>query len=348
MYACDNKISSTPATSCTYMGIEYEEGVKIQPNCSTRCTCVRGNFHCENQECSVEQSRAASCHVYGNLHFQTFDSQNYEFQGTCEYVFVQPCQLSNFTVTIVTATDASIFNIERIEVTVADGNENITISLGRGDGGTITIDGIPRPNNGDEVLYQSDVIEVVRVGGHPHVLLISGSIDLFWDGQYQLSVTASQAWGGQVCGLCGNYNNDSSDDLLTRSGDLTSSINEFVMSWQNNNGLIENCETNVNPVNCPPAIASEAKAKCDEFLGDNFAACGSVVNPFAFIDDCFDDYCLSNEQNRKELYCSSLLTYTAECAAHNIILTTWRDYNCCKYNYQLKGYYLINLLFCEI
>ena len=254
-------------------------------------------------------------------------------------MLVQPCQFANFSVAIVTgsSTDENIFNIERIRVTVSDGSEDTTVSLGRGAGGTITIDDILRPNNGDEVLYQSDVLEVVRVGGHPHVVLIADSIDLFWDGQYQLSVTASQIWGGQVCGLCGNYNNDSSDDLLTRSGDLASTVSDFVMSWQNNNGSIQNCETNVNPVDCPPAISSEAKTKCDEFLGDNFVACSSVVNPFAFIDDCFDDYCLSNEQNRKELYCSSLLTYTAACAAHNIILTTWRDYNCCKYMY-LKAY----------
>ena len=321
------------------MGIEYEEGVKIQPNCSSRCTCVRGNFQCESQECNFDQSRAASCHVYGNLHFQTFDRKNYDFQGSCEYVLVQPCQFANFSVAIVTgsSTDENIFNIERIRVTVSDANEDTTVSLGRGAGGTITIDDILRPNNGDEVLYQSDVLEVVRVGGHPHVVLIADSIDLFWDGQYQLSVTASQMWRGQVCGLCGNYNNDSSDDLLTRSGGLASTVSDFVMSWQNNNGSIQNCETNVNPVDCPPAISSEAKTKCDEFLGDNFVACSSVVNPFAFIDDCFDDYCLSNEQNRKELYCSSLLTYTAACAAHNIILTTWRDYNCCKYMYLIKG-----------
>ena len=318
------------------MGIEYEEGVKIQPNCSSRCTCYRGNFYCEYQDCTFDQ-QAASCHVYGNLHFQTFDRRNYEFQGSCEYVFTQPCELANFTVTIVTSSspNENTFHIETIQITVTEGDEETTVSLGRGDGGTITINGDLWPNNGDEVLYQSDELEVLRVGGHPHVLLLSDSIDLFWDGQYQLSVTASQVLRGQLCGLCGNYNNDSADDLLTRSGDLATTVNEFAISWQNNNGSIENCETEVSPVACPSSIASEAKTKCDEFLGNNFIACRRVISPFSFIDDCVDDYCLSNEQNRQELYCSSLLTYTAVCAAHNVILTTWRDYNCCEYSLKL-------------
>ena len=331
MHVTTKHVCFIPATSCTYMGIEYEEGVKIQPNCSNKCTCYRGNFQCEEQDCTVEQG--ASCHVYGSLHFQTFDMSNYAFQGRCEYVFMQPCGLANFSVSIVTSSvpNENIFNIEMIKVTVTKDNENTTVSLGRGAGGTISINGNLRPNNGDEVLYWSNELEVVRVGGHPHVLLIADSIDLYWDGQYQLSVTASQRWRGQLCGLCGNYNNDSSDDYQTRSGDVAATVNEFVTSWQNNDNVVGDCQTDVNLVNCPRAIASEAKTKCDELLGSNFMACSRVVNPFSFIDSCFDDYCLSNEQNRQDLYCSSLLTYTASCAAHNIILNTWRDYNCCKY-----------------
>ena len=314
--------------------MEYEEGVKIQPNCSTKCTCYRGNFQCEDQECTIEQG--ASCHVYGSLHFQTFDKSDYTFQGTCEYVFVQPCELATFSVTIVTDSVPfeNLYNIEMVKVTVTHDNENTSVSLGRGAGGIITINGDLMPNNGDEVFYQSNQLEVVRVGGHPHVLLMAGSIDLYWDGQYQLSVTASQSWRGRLCGLCGNYSNNSRDDYLTRSGDVAATINQFVSSWENNNDVVGECETEVNLVNCPRTIASEAKARCDELLGDYFRACRDVVvNTFSFVDACFDDYCLSNEQNRQELYCSGLLTYTASCAAHSIILNTWRDYNCCKYHY---------------
>lgn len=329
MCMCMKLCHITPATSCTYMGIEYEEGVKIQPNCSTRCTCYRGNFNCEDQECITDQT--ASCHVYGSLHFQTFDRYNYEFQGRCEYVFVQPCGFANFSVTIVTNSSSTdnIYNIEMIKVTVTDDTENTTVSLGRGSGGTVAINGNLRPTNGDEVLYRSDKLEVVRVGGHPHVLLLADSIDLFWDGQYQLLVTASELWRGQLCGLCGNYNDNLRDESLTPSGDLVT-IREFASSWQTSNNVIGDCQTDVTQVTCPSAISSEAKTKCDELLGNNFMSCSRTVIPNSFIDDCFDDYCLSNEENRQDLYCSNLLTYTAACAAHNIILNTWRDYNCCK------------------
>ena len=311
------------------MGIEYEEGVKIQPNCSSKCTCYRGAFHCEEQDCTID--RVVSCHAYGGLHFQTFDKSSYQFQGRCEYVFVQPCSHSNFSVTIVTgAQTENIYNIETVKVVVTNSNESTTVVLGRGDSGTITINGNQLPNNGDEVLHQSDEMKVVRVGGHPHILLIANSIDLFWDGQYHLSVTVSQVWRGKLCGLCGNYNNDSSDDLLTHSGSLASNPSEFAISWQSNNSMIENCHTSDNSPTCPHTIASEALLKCDGFLLDEFTTCHRVVNPNSFNDACLDDYCLSNEQNRQDLYCSSLITYAAACAAQNIVLPTWRYFNCCK------------------
>lgn len=35
-----------------------------------------------------------------------------------------------------------------------------------------------------------------------------------WDRKYSVRVTAQPDKMGQVCGLCGNYNGDSSDDLI--------------------------------------------------------------------------------------------------------------------------------------
>lgn len=64
----------------------YEEGEQIQPNCSTRCTCRLGKFHCEPQTCLTD---GPTCYASGDPHYQTFDLRYYDFQGDCEYMFSQ-------------------------------------------------------------------------------------------------------------------------------------------------------------------------------------------------------------------------------------------------------------------
>lgn len=316
-------------TSCMYMGMKYEEGLQIQPNCSTKCICHKGKFQCEAQNCLID---GHTCYAYGGIHYHTFDSQNYEFLGNCEYIFVQTCDTTEFSVIIVSSVqNAYVSNIEMVKINIS--SENLEILLGKGGGGTVTINGTLQPNNGDGVILQSGEVEVVRVGGYPHVVLSTSGIDLYWDGLSRLSITVAQKWIGKLCGLCGNYNNDSMDDFQTRAGALAASSIEFADSWQNNDTLRESCFSQPSsPTACGVSKTIDVIIRCDSLLGDDFSPCNTIVNPFPFIDACFYDDCICNEQNSEKCYCNSLLTYTAICADHGIILPTWRTFNCCKYN----------------
>jgi len=309
------------------MGMEYEEGIQIQPNCSTKCTCHKGAFYCEAQNCLIDGHK---CYAYGGIHYHTFDSHNYEFLGNCEYIFVQTCNTNEFSVTIVShIQNPYISDIEMVKINIS--SKNLEILLEQGGGGTVTINGTPQPNNGDEVILHSGEVEVVKVGGHPHVILHTSGVDLFWDGKSRLSVTVAQKWKGKLCGLCGNYNDDSGDDFQTNSGVLATSSTEFADSWENSNTIQESCFSQPSsPAACRANKTIQVIIRCDSLLGDDFSPCSDVVNPFPFIDDCFYDDCICNDQNRGNCYCNSLLTYTAICAAHGIILPTSRTFNCCK------------------
>ena len=79
------------------MGMLYEEGVQIQPNCSTRCTCRNRQFECETQTCFTD---GPTCYAAGDPHYQTFDFRYYDFQGDCEYVLSTPCDSDEFSIIV--------------------------------------------------------------------------------------------------------------------------------------------------------------------------------------------------------------------------------------------------------
>jgi len=209
------------------MGMLYEEGAQIQPNCSTCCACHNRQFECETQTCFTD---GPTCYASSDPHYQTFDFQYYDFQGDCEYVLSTPCDSDEFSI-IVGNTAHNEFVSCTEQVTILIPGENLEIVLGRGGGGTVTINGEIQPNNGDEVKTLTGGVEIVRTGGHPHVFLTAQGVRVFWDGSYRVEVTVSTAWQGSLCGLCGNYNNDASDDFTTPASELVATADEFGTSW---------------------------------------------------------------------------------------------------------------------
>uniref|UniRef100_A0A8D0NDF4 VWFD domain-containing protein n=1 Tax=Sus scrofa TaxID=9823 RepID=A0A8D0NDF4_PIG len=73
-----------PASDCPCVHNEasYPAGQTIRVGCNT-CTCKNRTWQCTDQPC------LATCAVYGDGHYLTFDGQRYSFSGDCEYTLVQ-------------------------------------------------------------------------------------------------------------------------------------------------------------------------------------------------------------------------------------------------------------------
>ena len=307
------------------MGIKYEEGHQIQSDCTTRCVCQSGHFICEQQPCSIN---GATCYVSGDPHYLTFDQQYYDFQGDCDYVLTQSCNSSEFSVIVTnSAHNQYVSYTDTVRVVVP--NENLNILLGRGGGGTVIINDIEQPNNGDEVVLRSGEVEVVRVGGHPHVILNTIGVRVSWDGLYRVAVTVSTSWRGRLCGLCGNYNDDPNDDFQAPNGMLESTSNDFGLSWVIDNTQ-NSCGGLLDLEQCPAEVMADAQTRCSALQENVFASCHDQVDPAPFISDCIFDYCYCNEVDRNECYCNSLATYASVCADRGVILLNWRDLLCSK------------------
>ena len=314
---------------CVYMETNYQENDVIQPNCSTRCICQNGIFVCEHQLCTID---GATCQAFGDPHYYTFDSNYFNFQGICEYVLTQSCNTEEFAVIVTnSAHNQYVSCTDTVRVVVP--NENLNILLGRGGGGTVTINDILQPNNGDEVILQSGEVEVVRVGGHPHVILSAIGVRVSWDGLYHAEVTVSTSWSGRLCGLCGDYNSNPNDDFQTPNGYLTSSANDFGLSWVLNNGTHDNCGGLLAPNPCPTDVMAEALARCSVLNEGYFNSCNHLVDPTSFINSCIFDYCHCNINDREDCYCNSLSAYAGACAHLGINLLDWRSsIFCCKFS----------------
>ena len=203
-------------------------------------------------------------------------------------------------------------------------HENLDILLERG--GSVTINDRLQLNNGDSVILQSNDTMITRVGSHPHVFLTRSGMEVFFDGRYRVNVKASSVWNGRLCGLCGNYNGDPSDDFQTPSGVLVTSPDDFGTAW--NTSQHEGCGLLEIPIQCSSTVMTEAETRCAILREGTFANCNGAVDPESFIGDCVYDYCHCNEEDREECFCDSLSSYAAACASNGIVVPDWRSSVC--------------------
>jgi len=290
--------------------------------------CRNGEFHCIQQSCSTS---GPTCYVFSNAHYRTFDQNCFYFKGNCEYVLSTPCGSDEFTVLLrnnVTDNDDSF--IEQITVLIP--GENLEIVLGRGNGGTVSVNSELRSNNGDGIILQSSAVQIFRTGGSTHMLLTTAGITVSWDGNSLVTIKVSMSWLGKLCGLCGNYNNNASDDLQTPDGSLATTPSSFGNSWVLNDTTSDTC-TGVDtlPV-CSGLTLLHASFFCTSLLGGLFSSCNNRIDPTTYIENCELSYCNCNEVDSTSCACASIAVYAAACSDNGAPPpSSWRNFLCCKY-----------------
>ena len=287
--------------------------------------CQTREFQCETQPCLVD---GTTCIAAGDPYYQTFDLNYYEFQQDCEYIVSTPCDSDEFTVSVRYASKNDFFS-SADQVTVSVPGDSLTAVLGRGGGGAITVNGVLESDIGVGVVYQSDKVQVLRVGGHPQVVLLEHNIQIFYDGINRVSISASTMWEDRLCGLCGNYNGDPSDDFTDPDGNPVSTPDEFVISWAT--GDTSSCGILDEAPFCTGDVREEATKRCNFINGEFFEPCHASVDPSPFEEGCIQEFCNCIDEDRSTCFCSALAIYASACAYAGVSLDDWRSYyGCCK------------------
>ena len=218
------------------------------------------------------------------------------------------------------------------QVTVTVPSQNLVIVL-RGGDNQVTINGRNfAAFDGNNVSIGE--VKVEWIGSYPHVTFEDRDLDVFWDDAGSVQVSASNSLRQQLCGLCGFYNGDDSDDYRMRDGTTGSGVKRFARSWLTEDSSGGCRDKRLNNI-CSERHMNRAQRECVMLNNAPFDSCRSAVDPKVYIENCESDYCTCvRTRNRDTCSCNVMANYARACAKAGVDVSTWRDVTgCCKFTY---------------
>ncbi|CAH2325414.1 Hypothetical predicted protein [Pelobates cultripes] len=280
---------------------------------SYRSICKDRMWKCTKMAC------LATCTVYGDGHYTTFDGKRYNFNGDCQYTLAQDhCSLNdNDTFRIITenipcgTTGVTcskalkvFFGLKSYELILSDKHLNVV-----------------QRGTGTSVPYQ------IRLMGIYLVLETKNGLLLLWDKQTSIFIKVTDTFKGKLCGLCGNYDGNANNDFTTRSNAVVGNIEEFGNSWKMTH-LCPDAKIYKDPCSLNPYRLSWAQKQCSIITSEVFSVCHPHVDPSKFYDTCISDSCACNTGGDCECFCTAVAAYAQTCGEYGICVS-WRDPNRC-------------------
>ncbi|XP_032905509.1 alpha-tectorin [Amblyraja radiata] len=336
-----------PSSGCSLNGQFFRRGdvFWMDDKCQIKCRCLDlGNaIHCQNLSCGqFEQchsvdgvyrcvpTQTASCVVFGDPHYHTFDGFLYHFQGTCSYILAKPCweleNLPSFSIESKNenrvGTAVSWLRNIRLDVYAH------SIVIPRGNSGQVLVDGLLATlpvhlEMGAIKIYQSGVATAVET---------DFGLLLTFDGEHYASISLPSSFLNNTCGLCGNFNNNPADDNMLPGGSPSESLAELGNGWKAadpdwycQHGCGDNCSV------CDPH--TETFYYTADYCGimnktdGPFRDCRAVLDPTSFVISCVYDMC-ANRDNITTL-CQAIQGYALTCQAVGITIGAWRSRTFC-------------------
>ncbi|XP_006871587.1 PREDICTED: IgGFc-binding protein [Chrysochloris asiatica] len=342
---------------CLHEGQYYPLGEAFYPGpeCERRCECgPGGQVHCQegaacrpHEECRLENGVQAChatgcgrCLANGGIHYITLDGRVYDLHGSCSYVLAQVChpQPEDEDFAIVLEKDET-GEPERLLVTVAD--HVVILTLGMQvyvDGEAVTLPMAKGPIR-------------VTAEGRNIILQTAKGLRLLIDNDAHILMSIPSPFHGRLCGLCGNFNGNWTDDFALPNGHNAPSVEAFGASWRAP-GSFPGCSEGCGPQGCPVCSAEEtAPYESTQACGmmrdpqGPFASCHAALSPSEYFRQCVYDMCA--QKGDRAVLCSSLAAYTAACQAAGLAVKPWRTHSFCPLQCPAHSHYSICTRSCQ-
>lgn len=181
--------------------------------------------------------------------------------------------------------------------------------------------------------FSFDFIEgsmsIRKVGGQTRVTTVYG-VSISWNNVYNVEVKVLGRHLNNLVGLCGTFNNDRSDDLLTSGNITTTNVNVFGNSWKTHPSC-EDEHDSPHPCVTNPDRAATVFQNCSALYHSPFSACTGTVDPAVehYISDCEYDLC-DCDSNPTTCLCQVFDAYASACSAKGIHIDWMDDFQQCR------------------
>ncbi|KAI4873587.1 hypothetical protein NFI96_003511, partial [Prochilodus magdalenae] len=222
---------------CVHEGKYLKIGEALVPgSCDVNCTCLPGGLlQCVKQVCSPGEvcdvrdghrgchPQPGRCQIYPNAMLQSFDGAQgaVDQPGAFQMAFLCDAQSPEWF--------RVVADVRRCSTVGAASVANVYVFL---QGAFITVNSQQHSwVNGQKVSYPSAPAREVLVEytGESVVIERAPTVRVEYTNTGQLTVTVSSSLVGKVCGACGNFNRNLTDDMVTAYGRNSSTLS--VASW---------------------------------------------------------------------------------------------------------------------
>lgn len=164
------------------------------------------------------------------------------------------------------------------------------------------------------------------------MLATNFGLHVTYDLSSQIILNISSSFHGKVCGLCGNYNGDTTDDFRCPNGLLSVNATAFGETWKDSS-LGTPCQSKCQGDFCSPCQQKniyERERFCGMLLirGGPFSSCHRQVDPLGYFSNCVQDLCQA--QGKISVLCNNLQSYVTVCQSMGITGMNWRSNRVCR------------------
>ncbi|XP_055009871.1 LOW QUALITY PROTEIN: mucin-19-like [Boleophthalmus pectinirostris] len=300
--------------TCSYSGKVYNAGETVKSSC-TSCVCSNGQWQCTDEPCS------STCQVFGNGHYQTFDSKWFRFDGHCQYTLVKDdCGRRNGTFSVrvesVPCCDEALTCSRSI---VLDVKDHFSLSLSD----------MKVTEQVHSALHQhSPPYTIQTVGLYIIITVPTKGITLIWDKHTWITIELQPQWRKEVCGLCGNFDSNEMNDLQIKDSSVALTPVVFGNSWKSPSPPCSDVTTEIFPCERNSYCGAWAQRRCRIITGDTFKDCHLKVDPEPYYQACVQESCSCEFEGRFLGFCTAVAAY-AEACSHWDVCVDWRTPDLC-------------------